>query len=314
MMGHGKIVAVIGIIASVMILAMMPQMKWLAGITFGVVLIHIAILLVLSLSLAVVLPSKLKDRLKVMFHKENESKKFNAGWSIGWLNGFWVVSAVFLASAVHMYLTFPGLQLLAFFLVLMSINFFIGNLVVRSAKNTSYITLPWVSLSVKGENSRILDAGCGAGRSTIALSKVCSGKITAFDLFNSDYIAGGGNTLLEKNLKLAGISDRVEIIQGDITGTGFPQGTYDAVISSYMIDHLGDQKLNALMEINRILKPNGRMLMIVLTPTLSSFAILNVLSLMLTSKQQWKKLFVKANLKLIEEAEINGGTYFLLEK
>jgi len=220
---------------------------------------------------------------------------------------------VFLAAAVHMYISFTNLQLLAFLLFLFSINFFVGNLVIRSPKHTRYLTLPYVNLFKEGSMC-ILDAGCGAGRSTVALSKVYKGKITAFDLFNSDYIDGGGNTLLEKNLKLMDLTDRVEIVQGDITNTGFHTGTFNAVISSYMIDHLGDQKLNALNEINRILKPDGRMLLIVLTPNLSSFAILNVLSFMLTSKKKWLKLFAEANFKLVEGGEINGGTYFLIEK
>ena len=312
-MGHTKFVAIVGIIVSVMILILMPQMKWVAGITLGVVLIHIAIFLVLSLSIVVVLPEKIKGHLMGFLHKNRNNQKFNAGWSVGWLNGFWVISVLFLAAAVHIYLSFSNLQLLAFFLFLLSINSFIGNLLIRSPKNTRYLTLPWVNLFKDG-STRILDAGCGAGRTTVALSKIYSGKITAFDLFNSDYIDGGGNTLLEQNLKLVGITDQVEIVQGDITNTDFQEGTFDAVVSSYMIDHLGDQKFNALKEINRILKSNGRMLMIVFTPNLTSFAILNVLSFMLTSKKQWKTLFDKAKFRLIEEGEVNGGTYFLIEK
>jgi 2-polyprenyl-3-methyl-5-hydroxy-6-metoxy-1,4-benzoquinol methylase len=312
-MGHGKIVAIIGIIASVMILILMPNMKLIAGLTISLVLIHIAILLVLSLSIAVVLPAKLKAYLRELVHKNNGDQKFKAGWSIGWLNGFWVMSVLFLAAAVHVYLSFPNLVFLAFLLFLLSVNFFVGNLVIHSPENTTYLILPWVNLFNDG-STRILDAGCGAGRTTVALSKIYSGKITAIDTFDSNYIDGGGNTLLEKNLKLVGISDQVEIVQGDITSTNFQEATFDAVVSSYMIDHLGDQKFNALREINRILKPKGRMLMIVLTPTRTSFALLNVLSFMLTSKKQWKTLFAKTKFHLIDEGEINGGTYFLIEK
>ncbi|MEI7981978.1 MAG: methyltransferase domain-containing protein [Bacteroidota bacterium] len=311
--GHTKFLAFVGVIASVLILVLMPQFKWVVGLTLGVVLIHLALILVLSLSLAVVLPGRLKNRLNSLLHKNRIDQQFDAGWSVGWLNGFWVTSVVFLAVAVHIYFTYPNLQLLSFLLFLISVNFFIGNLIVRSPKHTKYITLPWVKLFGEGSN-RILDAGCGAGRTTIALSKIYQGKITAIDLFNSDYIDGGGNTLLERNLKLEGISDRVEIVQGDITNTGFQEGTFDAVVSSYMIDHLGDQKLNALKEINRILKPGGRLLMIVFTPNLTSFAILNILSFFLTSGKQWKKLFEKTNFKLIDEGEVNGGSYFLIEK
>ena len=313
LLGHTKLIAVIGIIASILLLVLMPQLKWMAGLTLGVVLIHVALLLILSLSAVVVLPGKLQQRLMLFFHKIKDDQRFDAGWSAGWLNGFWVTSVVFLAAAIHIYFSFPGLQLLAFLLFLMSINFLVGNLIIRSPKHTRYLTLPWVSLFKEG-SSRILDAGCGAGRTTIALGNIYPGKITAIDLFNSDYIDGGGNTLFERNLKLAGISDRVEIVQGDITNTGFHEGAFDAVVSTFMIDHLGDQKATALTEINRILKPGGRMLMIVFTPNLTSFAILNVLSFLLTSRKQWKKLFKLTNFRFVEEGEVNGGTYFLIEK
>jgi len=188
-------------------------------------------------AVAVVLPVTLRDKLRGWFHKNEQDKKFDAGWSVGWLNGFWVLSFVFLTAALHVYLNFPGLQWLAFLLLLLSLNLFLGNLVVRSAKHTKYLTLPWVNL-FPDHNAQILDAGCGAGRTTLALSKIFQGRITAFDLFNSDYINGGGNTLLEKNLKLAGVAERVDIVQGDITRTGFSDEAFDAVVSSFMIDQL----------------------------------------------------------------------------
>ncbi|MCK9422428.1 MAG: hypothetical protein M0Q38_07510 [Bacteroidales bacterium] len=86
------------------------------------------------------------------------------------------------------------------------------------------------------------------------------------------------------------------------------------MFNSYIIDHLDDLKFKALKEINLILKPKGRMLMIVFTPNRTSFVILNVLSFLLTSKKQWRKLFHKTNFRLIEEGEVNGGTCFLIEK
>lgn len=311
--GHTKVVAYVGVAASLIILVLMPALKWVVTLTAGVVLIHLALLLVLSLSSLTLLSDKAKVQLLSFFGKKQVDKKFDAGWSVGWLNGFWVASLVFFAVAVHVYFSLPGYRLIAFFLFLFSVNFFIGNLIIRSPGNTKYLTLPWVSL-FNEKDTRILDAGCGAGRTTVALSRIYRGTITAIDLFNSDYIEGGGNSLLEKNLRSTGISDRVEIVKGDITGTLFGDGTFDAVVSSYMIDHLGDQKLNALKEINRILKPQGRMLMIVLTPNRTSFALLNVLSFFLTSGKKWKELFVKSDFRLIEEGEVNGGTYYLIEK
>ena len=110
------------------------------------------------------------------------------------------------------------------------------------------------------------------------------------------------------------IENRVKIIKGDITNTSFPDNHFDAVISTFMIDHLGNQKLQCLKEINRILKPSGRLLMIVIVPNLTSFAIANIFSFLLSSRKQWKAYFEKSNFKLVEEADINGAAYFLIEK
>jgi ubiquinone/menaquinone biosynthesis C-methylase UbiE len=120
--------------------------------------------------------------------------------------------------------------------------------------------------------------------------------------------------LLSKNIQLAGIADRVSIVQGDITNTGFPGNYFDAVVSTYMIDHLGDQKLSCLTEINRILKPGGCLLMIVIVPNLTSFAIANVFSFFLTSRKQLRNYVRQSGFKLVDEGDINGAAYFLIEK
>jgi len=312
-MGHSRLVAILGIIISVLILVLIPSFKWLSGLVMGIVLLHVALLLLLSFSTFVILPEKIKRSIRSLSIKRKTNNIFDYGWSLSWLNGFWIIGTMLLAFSIFIYHYFPNFQLLAFALFLLSINLYLGSATIRSSKNTDFLTLPYVKFFPDNAEN-ILDAGCGAGRTTISLSRIYKGNIISFDTFDSGYIEGGGNTLLEKNIKIAGIENRVKIVQGDITNTTFSDNHFDAVISTYMIDHLGNQKLQCLQEIYRILKPGGRLLMIVLVPNLSMFAIANVFSFILASKKQWKAYLEKSNFTLIEAANINGAAYFLIEK
>jgi SAM-dependent methyltransferase len=312
-MGHSRLVAIIGIISSVMILLLIPSLKWLSGLITGVVLLHIAAMLLLFLSAYTVLPEKIKRKIRKMSVGRKPDRIFDYGWSLSWLNGYWVIGIIALIFSILIYSYLPGFKLLALLLFLLSINLFLGSATIRASRNTDFLTLPFVELFPENAKT-ILDAGCGAGRTTISLSRVYKGNIVAFDTFDSDYIEGGGNTLLEKNIQAAGIKNRIEIIKGDITSTNFNDNHFDAAISTFMIDHLGNQKLQCLREINRILKPGGRLLMIVVVPNLTSFAIASIFSFFLTSKKGWGKFFEESDFKIIEEADINGAAYFLIEK
>jgi ubiquinone/menaquinone biosynthesis C-methylase UbiE len=176
------------------------------------------------------------------------------------------------------------------------------------------MTLPFVDL-FRTDSDLILDAGCGAGRTTLELAKVMKkGKIVAYDRFDADYIENGGQSLLERNLKIAGIRDRVEIKKGDITAIPDKGDTFDSAISSYMMDHLGKYKLDGLKEINRVLKSGGKFLLIVFVPGVATFSVFNLFCFSLTSRKGWRQLFGQSNFKLIEEGAINTGIYFLIEK
>lgn len=312
-MGHVRLVAIIGIVISVLILVLIPSFKWLSGMIMDVVLLHIAMLLLLSISAFIIMPEKVKRRIRNLSPGRKNNDRFDYGWSLTWLNGFWIAGTILLSFSIFVYHYFPGLDLLAFALFLLAINLYLGNATIRASKNTDLLTFPYVKFFPDNAEN-ILDAGCGAGRTTISLSRIYDRNITSFDTFDSGYIDGGGNTLLERNIKIAGIENRVKIVQGDITNTDFPDNHFDAVVSTYMIDHLGNRKLQCLSEINRILKPGCRMLMIVIVPNLTSFAIANVFSFILTSKKQWKKYFEMSEFKMIDEGDINGTAYFLIEK
>jgi SAM-dependent methyltransferase len=311
---HSGIVIVAAAILAIVFINWLPDEKIFSSVLIGLIVSHLLILLITVFGGWMLLPEKILIKLR----KKPSSQSFDFGWSSKWNSGFGLASLICALLAFYSYYglgNYPILQILVFtFLLLLAVNLFIGNIIARGTNTTTGLILPYVDL-FKAGGRNVLDAGCGAGRTTISLSKIATDiNIVAFDRFDANYIDDGGKALLRSNLELAGISSRVKIEQGDITSIPFEGNTFDAAVSSYMFDHLGENKLFALKEMSRVLKPGGRFLLIIVVRGYSSFAIANVLSLAFATRNDWKRLFRESGFTLIDEGNINFGAYFLIEK
>jgi ubiquinone/menaquinone biosynthesis C-methylase UbiE len=102
----------------------------------------------------------------------------------------------------------------------------------------------------------ILDVGCGGGKTVSRLAqRTPIGKV-----FGIDYSADMVKYSKKVNKKLIG-ENRVEIVEAAVEKTGFPDNFFDlvtAVETYYFWPNLSD----ALREIRRVLKPNGKLLMV----------------------------------------------------
>lgn len=225
-----------------------------------------------------------------------------------------ILGLIFFISSIAVFFYFTSyLQIISLPLILLSANFFTGTYVTRNFSKVDNMTLPFVDLFPQDADF-ILDAGCGSGRATIELSKVFKGKIVAFDLFDPSGESISSRDLLEKNLEIAKISNRVQVVKGDVMNIEFEDNTFDAAISSLLINNLGESKLIALKELFRVLKPGGKILIIVPASSLQTFAVMSFFSLVLTSSKKWHSLFKQAGFKVQEEGNINFGKFYLLEK
>jgi SAM-dependent methyltransferase len=228
----------------------------------------------------------------------------------------WILGSVFFIASIGVFFYFPSsyIQVLSLPLILLSANFFMGTHVARNFTKTDNMTLPFVDLFSSDEDF-ILDAGCGSGRATIELSKVSkNGQIVALDLFNPESESISSKDLLEKNINIAGITDKVRIVQGNVKNLEFEDNTFDTAISALLVNNLGKSKLTGLKELFRVLKLGGKILIIVPAPSLQTFAVMSVFSLVLTSSKEWHSLFEQAGFCLLDEGNINFGKFFLLQK
>jgi len=236
------------------------------------------------------------------------------GWGPGWMNGLAIAALVALTVAVVLELQWPSLWPLAFVAVALTVLLLVGNQIMRGFRSPDQVVLPMVDL-VRGERDVVLDAGCGAGRTTIALSRVLrSGRVVAVDRFDAGYIDDGGRALLARNLGLAGLTDRVTVETADLTALPFAAGGFDAAVSAHVYDHLGTAKQQGLDEVYRVLKPGGRFLMAVWTPSAGMFAVANVLSFFLTSRARWRQMAERTGFRRVDQGVFNNTWFLLLEK
>lgn len=131
-------------------------------------------------------------------------------------------------------------------------------------------SLPTQSFLHSG-TGRVLDMGAGTGRSSImVLESRPQATLVALDLFGHSFEQHFGRSenpeqRLLRNLKAAGVDERAMIKAGDMRKLPFEPAEFDAIVSSYAIDHLNREGINqSLAEAARVLKPGGDFLLMVI--------------------------------------------------
>jgi len=127
----------------------------------------------------------------------------------------------------------------------------------RNVKNIQNIGKRYVELLKKCgfKSGKILDVGCGFGSVAIEIAKVFPDtEITGIDL---------SEPLLEMALglaKQAGITHQITLKTGDVQEMEFSDDSFDVVINTFML-HIVENPVRMLNEIERVVKPGGKILM-----------------------------------------------------
>jgi len=117
------------------------------------------------------------------------------------------------------------------------------------------------SLNLKGDE-KVLDVGCGRGLLAIGAAKrLKSGRVSAIDVWSSSDLSGNSSDAVRENAKLEGVAEKVRVEKGDARKLVYPDGQYDAVVSSLAIHNIDDpvEREQAVREMFRVLKPGGRL-------------------------------------------------------
>jgi len=118
-----------------------------------------------------------------------------------------------------------------------------------------------VSLGQLNGDEHILDIGCGLGLIlNEAAKQLTSGKAIGLDIWEGKDLSGNTKEAAEENAKIENVLNNVEFVEGDARQLPFSATSFDVVFSSMAIHNIPimEDRLKAIREILRVLKPNGR--------------------------------------------------------
>ena len=307
--GHMRLVGMLGLAAGLALMIYVPSLPAISSAMLAFAGFHLIGAAVLAGSLYVLAGQRVMRR-----RQREDDARFDFGWAPAWTYGPWIAALICGAASAALQLAEPPMWPLAMLLAFVAAAFFAGGLVTRAVGRYRDAVLPMVALLPRNEGL-VLDAGCGAGRTTVALGRALKhARIVALDRFDADYIEGGGRSLLERNLRLSGLAERVEIKRGDLTALPFDEASFDAAVSAHAIDHLGPQTEAGLQEILRVLRPGAGFLLIVWVRGWTMFAVANVLSFFLSSERTWRRRATDADFAIADEGRFNGCWFAVLRK
>ncbi len=167
-------------------------------------------------------------------------------------------------------------------------------------------------------SGRVLDVGAGSGRAAIGvLLARPHTNATGVDIY-SGYWGIDENTpdRFMRNAQIAGVADRAAARVGDMRELPFADGEFDAVVSSYAIDHLRRaERPKAIAEVARVLKPGGEFLLMIIQVDWKTWLVSPLLAHHPSQNPEpWRALLQENGFRLEEEGTEFTTLYFLARK
>lgn len=190
-------------------------------------------------------------------------------------------------------------------------------LLVLNAMLNTPMQLPTDRFMASG-SGRVLDVGAGSGRAAIGVL-LARPRATAVgvDIY-SGYWGIDGNTpeRFMVNARIAGVAERASAQVGDMRQLPFGDSEFDAVVSSYAVDHLGrNDRPKGLAEIARVLKPNGELLLLLVHVDWRTWLVSPILAHHPSvNAGAWRTLLQDAGFSVEEEGTPFTTLYFLARK
>ena len=121
-------------------------------------------------------------------------------------------------------------------------------------RDTLLSTITWTG------QEAVADLGSGAGLLGIGAATRTSGTVHCIDLFIGKDLSGNTAQRLIRNAELAGVAARIDVRIEDVSAMTLPDNSVDVVLSALCLHNILDSQKRhaALVEIDRILRPGGR--------------------------------------------------------
>ncbi|MFX1566261.1 MAG: class I SAM-dependent methyltransferase [Promethearchaeota archaeon] len=141
-------------------------------------------------------------------------------------------------------------------------------------------------------DEKVLDVGCGTGRVAISIAKrLTTGQVIGIDLF--EWVSWSSSEIPIENARIEGVGDRTEFKHGDATELPFEDASFDIVTMGSVLHEIEEEalKIKALNEVNRVLKPGGRFVIVELIRNRKMVAWLLFFAYVFKPLEYWNSLF-----------------------
>ena len=167
-------------------------------------------------------------------------------------------------------------------------------------------------------SGRVLDVGAGSGRAAIGVL-LARPRTTAMgvDIYSGDWgIDENTPARFMRNARIAGVAERAAARVGDMRELPFGDGEFDAVVSSYAIDHLRRaERPKAIAEVARVLKPGGEFLLMIIHVDWKTWLVSPMLAHHPSQNPEpWRTLLQENGFNLEEEGTRFTTLYFHAKK
>jgi SAM-dependent methyltransferase len=112
-------------------------------------------------------------------------------------------------------------------------------------------------------SEQVLDLGCGRGAVLLTVARrLTTGKAIGLDLWQAKDQSGNTGAATWRNALVEGLSDRIDLVTGDMRALPFEDNSFDLVVSSLALHNVPDtdDRRKALTEALRVLRPGGQLL------------------------------------------------------
>ena len=192
-----------------------------------------------------------------------------------------------------------------------------ASIVILNGMLNRPMSLPTERFLTSG-SGRVLDVGAGSGRAAVGVL-LARPRTTAMgvDIYTGNWgIEENTPERFMKNARIAGVAERAAARVGDMRELPFSDAEFDAVVSSYAIDHLRRaDRPKAIGEVARVLRPGGEFLLLIVHVDWTTWLVSPLLAHHPSQNpESWRALLQETGFNVEEEGLRFATLYFLAKK